>query len=430
MFFQVEILYMQAEIITIGDEILIGQIVDSNSAFISKELNKIGVSVYQITSIQDDKQHILAALKEANKRSQIVILTGGLGPTKDDITKYALCEYFGDTLTENRDVLTHIEMLFANYISTPILNLNRQQALVPTKATVLKNEFGTAPGLWMEKEGTSFISLPGVPFEMKGLIKSAVLPKIISQYERPHILHKTIMTYGLGESAIAERITNWENNLPEAIKFAYLPNLGRVRLRLSAKGNDKNALKELIESEAKKLYPLIGEIIYGEEEDESIEVIIANTLTKKGMTLGTVESFTGGKIAEQLTAIPGASKYFKGSIVSYATETKIKLLGVDKNLINKYSVVSEEVAIAMARNAKRILNTDFAIATTGNAGPTKGDSNEPVGTVFIGISTPKLSFAEKFNMGKHRERIVQKSVNKAFEILKKEILSSISNYII
>ena len=414
---------MQAEIVTIGDEILIGQIVDSNSAFIAKELNKIGVSVYQITSIQDDKQHILDALKVANSRSQVVIITGGLGPTKDDITKHTLCEYFGDTLEKDKVVLAHIEALFAKHISTPISDLNRLQALVPTKADVLKNGFGTAPGLWMEKEGTSFIALPGVPFEMKGLMKSAVLPRIISQYKRPYILHKTIITYGLGESAIANRIKDWENELPAAIKLAYLPSLGRVRLRLSAKGDDKEAIQQLIASEVKKLYPLIGDIIYGEEEDETIEAVIANMLTTKGFTLATAESFTGGKIAEQITTIPGASKYFKGSVVSYATETKIKLLGVDADLIKKHSVVSEAVAVAMARNAKQILETDFAIATTGNAGPTKGDSDEPVGTVFIAISTPERSFATKFTMGNHRERIVQKSVNKAFELLQKEILN-------
>lgn len=413
---------MQAEIITIGDEILIGQIVDSNSAFIAKELNKIGVSVYQITSIQDDKMHILDALRQANQRSQVVIITGGLGPTKDDITKHTLCEYFTDTLIENSEVLAHIEMLFAKYISTPISDLNRKQAMVPTKATVLKNEFGTAPGLWMQKDGTSFISMPGVPFEMKNLMKSAVLPRIISQYERPYILHKTIMTYGLGESAIAEKIEDWENNLPSSIKLAYLPSLGRVRLRLSSKGRDKEKLQAIVNEEAKKLYPLIGDIIYG-EEDESIEVSIGNLLTDKKLTLATAESFTGGKIAEQLTAIPGASKYFKGSIVSYATEAKVNLLKVDADLIKKHSVVSEEVAVAMARNAKEILNTDFAIATSGNAGPTKGDSDEPVGTVYIAISTPKHTFAQKFTMGNHRERIVQKSVNKAFELLQKEILN-------
>jgi len=413
---------MQAEIITIGDEILIGQIVDSNSAFISKELNKIGVSVYQITSVQDDKQHILNTLEEANTRSQVVIITGGLGPTKDDITKHTLCQYFDDTLIENKGVLAHIEMLFAKYISTPISDLNRLQALVPTGADVLQNNFGTAPGIWMEKGGTAFISLPGVPFEMKGLITNEVLPRIIKKYKRPHIIHKTIMTYGLGESAIANTIEDWENSLPKEIKLAYLPSLGRVRLRLTAKGENKEQLQNLVNIEAKKLYPLIGDIIYGEEEDESLEALIAKLLSQKEMTLATAESFTGGKIAQQITSIPGASNYFKGSMVTYSTETKINVLGIDEVLVEKYSVVSEEVAVAMAKNVKQILNTDFAIATTGNAGPTKGDSDEPVGTVFIAISTPELTFAQKFTMGNHRERITQKSVNKAFELLQKEIL--------
>lgn len=412
---------MKAEIITIGDEILIGQIIDSNSAYIAKEFNKIGVSVYEITSVQDDRQHILDSLSIANQRSQIVILTGGLGPTKDDITKHTLCEYFSDTLVQNDKVLSHIEMLFEKYISTPISDLNRRQALIPSKAKVLHNEFGTAPGMWMERNGTVFVSLPGVPYEMKGLIKNEVLPKIIEQFERPHIIHKTLMTYGLGESAIAEIIEDWEENLPEEIKFAYLPNLGRVRLRLSAKGTDADRLKNLIEQEVKKLYPLIGHILYGEEEDESIEVQLGKLLAEKGMTLATAESFTGGKIAERLTAVPGASNYFKGTVVSYATETKIKLLGVDEELITSHSVVSEEVAVAMAKNVKGIIGTDFSIATTGNAGPTKGDSDKPVGTVYLAISTPERTFSKEFQMGNHRERVVNKSVNKAFELLFKEI---------
>ena len=414
---------MIAEIITIGDEILIGQIVDTNSAFISKELNKIGVSVYQITSVQDDKAHILQAFEEANDRSQVVIITGGLGPTKDDVTKHTLCEYFNDTLVEDKSVLGHIEFLFKKYINTPISDMNRQQALVPSKAVVLHNQFGTAPGMWMEKEGTVFISLPGVPFEMKGLIKKAVIPKIMERFERPHIIHKTIMTYGLGESAIAEKIEAWENDLPPEIKLAYLPSLGRVRLRLSTKGPDKKYLQSLIDSESKKLHPLIGDIIYGEEEDETIEAGIGKLLTEKEMTLATAESFTGGKIAQQITAIPGASKYFKGTVVSYATETKIQLLGVLPKLIEKHSVVSEAVALAMAKNVRGIIGTDFAIATTGNAGPTKGDSDEEVGTAFIAISTPARTFAQKFVLGNHRERIVQKGVNKAFELLQKEILN-------
>lgn len=415
---------MQAEIITIGDEILIGQIVDSNSAFISKELNKIGVSVYQITSIQDDREHILTSLKEAGERSSVVILTGGLGPTKDDVTKRTLCDFFGDELVRNDAVLKHIEELFKKYITTSISDLNREQALVPSKATVLHNEFGTAPGIWMKKGETAYISLPGVPYEMKNLLVKAVLPKIIEEYNRPHIVHKTLMTYGLGESAIAEKIEDWENNLPSFIKFAYLPNLGRVRLRLSAKGYDKEALISAIDEQIQKLYPLIGDIIYGEEEENgNVEKQIGAFLNDKRMTLSTAESFTGGSIAERITAIPGASSYFKGSLVCYATEMKVRLLGVPQELIDKHSVVSKEVAIAMAENVKSKMATDFSIATTGNAGPTKGDSNADVGTVYIAIGTPSGTFAHKFVMGQHRERVVKKSVNKAFELLYKEILN-------
>ncbi|MHA7832281.1 MAG: competence/damage-inducible protein A [Flagellimonas sp.] len=415
---------MQAEIITIGDEILIGQIVDSNSAFISKELNKIGVSVYQITSVQDDREHILKSMKEAGERSSVVIVTGGLGPTKDDVTKHALCEFFEDELVRNDAVLRHIEELFKKYISTPISDLNREQAMVPSKATVLHNEFGTAPGLWIKKGETAYVSLPGVPYEMRNLITKTVLPKIVEEYERPHIVHKTILTYGLGESAIAEKLEDWENNLPSLIKFAYLPSLGSVRLRLSAKGTDKEALMASIEEQVKKLYPLIGDIIYGEEEEDGrLEKQIGTLLTDKKMTLATAESFTGGSIAERITAVPGASNYFKGSMVCYATEAKVSLLGVPQELIDEHSVVSEEVAIAMANNVKKKLKTDFAVATTGNAGPTKGDSDADVGTVYIAISTPKGTFAQKFVMGKHRERVVKKSVNKAFELLYKEILN-------
>jgi len=415
---------MQAEIITIGDEILIGQIVDSNSAFIAKELNKIGVSVYQITSIQDDREHILKSLKEAGERSSVVIITGGLGPTKDDVTKHTLCEFFDDELVRDESVLSHIEELFRKYISTPISDLNREQAMVPTKATVLHNSYGTAPGLWMKKGETAFVSLPGVPYEMKNLMLKSVLPKIVEDYERPHIVHRTILTYGLGESAVAEKLEDWENNLPPYIKFAYLPSLGSVRLRLSAKGGDKAALMAGIDEQVKKLYPLIGDIIYGEEEEDGrVEKQIGALLKDKKMTLSTAESFTGGSIAERITAVPGASNYFKGSMVCYATEAKVKVLGVPQALIDAHSVVSEEVAVAMAQNAKEKLGTDFAIATTGNAGPTKGDSNVEVGTVYIGISSPKRTFAQKFVMGKHRERVVEKSVNKAFELLYKEILN-------
>lgn len=412
---------MQAEIITIGDEILIGQIVDTNSAYMGQELNKVGISVYQISSIQDDESQILEALELANSRSQLVIVTGGLGPTKDDVTKRVVCNFFKDHLVKNEKVLAHIENLFKKYINVPISEMNRQQALVPSKATILHNSFGTAPGLWLEKNNSVFVFMPGVPYEMKGLMTKEVIPRVLDSFERPYILHRTILTYGWGESTIANTIEDWENNLPEPLKLAYLPSLGKVRLRISGKSFDKDSLESLIEAQVKKLYPLIGEIIYGEEDEHTIEEVLGKLLTQKEFTLATAESFTGGKIAEQITAVPGASKYFKGAVVSYATETKIKLLGVDKRLIEKHSVVSEEVAIAMAKNVKEIIGADFAIATTGNAGPSKGDSNVEVGTVFIAISTPEQTFAQEFKMGKPRERVVRKSVNKAFEILYKEI---------
>ena len=413
---------MLAEIITIGDEILIGQIVDTNSAFIAKELNKIGISVYQITSVQDNQEHILQSLADAQSHADIVIVTGGLGPTKDDITKHTFCKFFNDKLVENSEVLAHVEELFAKHISTPISDLNRQQALVPSKSEVLKNSYGTAPGMWFYEDNTAFISMPGVPFEMKNIMKDAVIPKLVNFYERPHIIHKTIITYGLGESAIAQRIEAWEEALPKFVKLAYLPNLGKVRLRLTAKGKVRKTLQDAIATASHTLYPLIDDILYGTEDEESLETVVAKLFTAKGLTLATAESFTGGKIAEHITAIPGASAYFKGSIVSYATETKINVLGVPQAQVDAYSVVSEEVAKSMAVGVKELLKTDFAVATTGNAGPTKGDSPADVGTVFIAIASPNGVFATEFNMGNHRERIVQKAVNKAFELLQKEIL--------
>jgi nicotinamide-nucleotide amidase len=413
---------MFAEIITIGDEILIGQIIDTNSAFIAQELNKIGVSVYQISSVQDEKLHILEALREAESRANVIIITGGLGPTKDDITKHTLCEYFHDTLVENNEVLAHVEAIFRKHLGIPLLEVNRNQALVLSKAEVLHNAFGTAPGMWVKSNGKVFVSLPGVPFEMKNLITSKVIPKIIQEFKRPYIVHKTIITYGIGESALADKIAAVEDNLPIAVKLAYLPSLGSVRLRLSAKGSDSEGLQELVESVAKKIKKLLGDLVFGEEGDEPLEAMIAQLLTKKGMSLGTAESCTGGKIAEQITSMPGASAYFKGSIVSYATETKIELLKVSKATIDQFSVVSAEVAVEMATNLSKILKTDFAVATTGNAGPTKGDSDAEVGTVFIAVVSPKAVVVEKFQMGSQRERIVQKTVNKAFEMLQKEIL--------
>lgn len=412
---------MQAEIITIGDEILIGQIIDTNSAFLGKELNKIGVSVYQITSIQDDRAHILKALKEAEDNADIIIITGGLGPTKDDITKHTLCEYFDDTLIENKDVLAHVEDLFEKYIKRPISDINRQQALVPSKAKVLMNHYGTAPGMWLEKNGKVFVSLPGVPYEMKSLISDAVIPRLMDQFKFPYIKHKTFLTYGMGESAIAERIETFEAGLPDFIKLAYLPSLGRVRLRLSAKALDKTIVEVEMEKQVAILLPQVEDIFVGFEEDNSIEAIIGKRLTEIGKTISLAESCTGGRIAQAFTTNAGASKYFKGSIVSYATESKVNILKVSENDIKTNSVVSKEVAEAMAKNVRSLFNSDYGLSTTGNAGPSKGDSNAEVGTVWIAIATKDRVYSEVFNFSNHREKVIMKATNKAFEMLQKEI---------
>jgi len=412
---------MKAEIITIGDEILIGQIVDTNSAFIAKELNNIGVSVYQITSVQDDKTHILNAFEAAEANVDIVIITGGLGSTKDDITKTTLAQYFEDTLVHDQAVLDNIKYLWKHFVKQPLLQVNIDQSLVLSKATALMNKSGSAPGMWIEKDTTIFISLPGVPYEMKGLMNDEVLPRISKKFERPFILHKTLLTYGLGESIIAERIRDWENALPDSIKLAYLPNLGRVRLRLSSTGFDKVAITNGVEAQIATLLPLINDVFVGFEEQSSIEQIIGNQLVKLGKTLSVAESCTGGKIAENITAYDGASAYFKGGLVAYATEVKTRVLNVAPELIKRHSVVSLEVAEAMAQNVKNVFKSDYGIATTGNAGPTKGDSDAEIGTVCIAIATPKGVFSQEFNFGKQRLRVVQKAVTMAFTLFQKEI---------
>ena len=414
---------MQAEIITIGDEILIGQVIDTNSAYISKALNKIGISVYQITSVQDDMQHILKSLSEAEDNADVIILTGGLGPTKDDITKNTIAEYFNDTLIQDEMVLKNIEEMWRRYIKQPLSQVNIDQALVPTKATVLMNHYGSAPGMWLEKNGKVFVSLPGVPYEMKALITNEVLPRIQEKYHLPYIMHKTLHTYGIGESKLAERISDWEDNLPDFIKLAYLPNLGTVRLRLSAKG-DKTVVTAEMDKQIAALLPQIKDVFVGFEENGTIENVIGQRLTSLNKTIATAESCTGGKLAEKITSVPGASAYFMGSVVSYATQSKIDVLGIDKTIIDKYSVVSLQVVEAMAQKVQQLFNTDYAIATTGNAGPTKGDANAEVGTVCIAIATPDEVISEEFKLGNHRIKVINKAVHKAFEMLKKEIFKN------
>ncbi|NBW27100.1 MAG: CinA family nicotinamide mononucleotide deamidase-related protein [Flavobacteriaceae bacterium] len=416
---------MRAAIITIGDEILIGQIVDTNSGFIAKSLDKIGVDIHEMISIRDNKNHILETFSKLQNQVDLVLITGGLGPTKDDITKHTFCEYFEDQLVRNEEVEKHVIALIEKAMNRPASQMNKDQALVPSKCTVLHNAYGTAPGMWMKKGNTVYISLPGVPYEMKYILDNGIIPKIVNEYKRPYIIHKTILTYGQGESLIAERIEDWENNLPEYIKLAYLPSPGRVRLRLSARGIDKELLEKKINENVFSLNQIIRDIIVGYEEDETIEVMLGRLLTSNNLTLATAESCTGGKIAQMITSVPGSSNYFKGSVVSYATETKISMLGISPELIKEHSVISFEVAKEMALAIKNRMNTDYAIATTGNAGPSKGEGNSEIGTVFIAIATPNDLIVEEFNFGQPRVKVIDRAVNKAFEMLQKEILKNV-----
>ena len=416
---------MKATIVTIGDEILIGQIIDSNSSFIAKSLDKIGVEISEMISISDNKKHILDTFHKLQNQVDLVIITGGLGPTKDDITKKTFCDYFEDTLVINPKVEAHVIDLIERVMQRPASQMNKDQALVPSKCTVLHNQVGTAPGMWMKKENTVFISLPGVPYEMKYLVENEIIPRVVKEYKRPYIIHKTILTYGQGESLVAERIEDWENNLPECIKLAYLPSPGRVRLRLSARGTDKEFLEKSIEENVVSLTKIIGDIIVGFEDNETIEVVLGRLLTSNKQTISLAESCTGGKISQVISAVSGASKYYKGAVVCYDTQVKIDILGVSETLIKEHSVVSAQVATAMALQVQKRLKTDYAIATTGNAGPTKGDSDAEIGTVFIAIATPKEVIVEEFNFGQPREKVIDRAVNKAFEMLRKEILKNL-----
>ena len=417
---------MKAEIITIGDEILIGQITDTNSKWMAERLNEIGIEVHQITSVHDDREHILQALEEAETRSGLVLLTGGLGPTKDDITKTALCDYFADNLVLNEEIVDHIKHLFAR-IKYRFTEKDIHQAMLPSRARVLKNNYGTASGMWFERNGRIIVSMPGVPNEMKGLMTDYVIPIVRDRFHLPFILHQTVQTYGLGESRVAERIEEWENGLPEFIRLAYLPSYGRVRLRLTARGKDKEGLEQALEEEVGKLSALIPDILVGLEQKDTLEVILNRMLSESGKTLSLAESCTGGSIAARITEVPGASNFLRGALVAYSAEVKQKILGVSAATIEKHSVVSEEVAREMAQNCKDLFQTDYAAATTGNAGPTTDETDRSVGVVFIAIASPGGILAEEFNFGQPREKVIERASVKALEMLRREILKNQKN---
>lgn len=406
---------MKSTIITIGDEILIGQILDTNSRYISQALNRIGVVVAERTSIGDSAEQIVATLDRALAQSDVVIITGGLGPTKDDITKHTLARYFNSELIYNEQVGTFVEQLLSRR-GIAFTELNRGQAMVPECCTVLHNGHGTAPGMWFERDGKVVISLPGVPFEMRHLIDDSVVPMLQERFELKAIVHRTMITSGIPESLLAERIAKWEDNLPQVLHLAYLPAPNIVRLRLSAYEVEEQSAKELIDSEFDKLREIIPEAIVG-FENATVEELVHRWMIENGKTLSVAESCTGGAIASKFTAMAGASAYFQTGVVSYSNEAKRDILGVDMEDIIRYGAVSETVAIQMAEGAKRAGGSDYAISTTGIAGPTGGSAEKPVGTVWFGVATPKGSFAVMKNCGTDRQQIIDRAVAHAIKLL-------------
>ena len=409
---------MQAELITIGDEILIGQTIDTNSAWMGEELNSLGIQVSQITSIKDERDAIKDALFAAEQSAaNLVFITGGLGPTKDDITKHVLCEYFNTILVRNSEVLERIQTFFKDR-GREMLESNNQQADVPEACTVLLNDMGTASGMWFERNGTVFVSMPGVPYEMKHLMQDRVLPKIQELFTLPAVFHKTIMTTGVGESFLVEIIKDWETSLiTEDIKIAYLPSPGIVRIRLTGQGDDLAPLQERVLRKAKELYSLIPQHIFG-EDDISMEEALGNLLKKKGKTIATAESCTGGYIAHLLTNRPGSSTFYLGGFVSYDNQVKIEVLRVDKDSIEEEGAVSEIVVKQMANGARNLLKTDLAIATSGVAGPDGGTDEKPVGTVWIAIASSNGVIAKKFLFEKNRDRNIRRTALAAMSMVR------------
>ena len=410
---------MKATIITIGDEILIGQILDTNSRYISRALNAHGITVAERTSIGDNRAQIIKTLTRALSQSEVVVITGGLGPTKDDITKHTLCEYFGSTLRYDEVEAKHIRTLLeARNIA--FNDLNRGQAMVPECCTVLHNAHGTAPGMWFEQEGHVVISLPGVPFEMQHLIDEEVMPRLKARFELREIVHRTMITFGIAESRLAEKISAWEEALPEYLHLAYLPAPNVVRLRLSAYEVEGKEVSREIDSQFEKVRTIIPDNIAGFEE-ASVEELVHNILINKGETLAVAESCTGGAIASKFTAQAGASAYFLCGVVSYSNESKCNVLGVQMSDIAQYGAVSEQVAKAMAQGARVISGANFAVSTTGIAGPTGGSAEKPVGTVWIGIATPDKCFAVRKNCGTDRSQIISRATAYAIAMLYDEI---------
>ena len=407
-------------IVSIGDEILIGQINNTNAVWMAEKLNASGFSTVEITTISDDAGAILSTLERVGKIADLVVVTGGLGPTKDDLTKQTICRFFGSRLVLNEEILEHVRRFFAQR-NKELTELNRRQAEVPDNCTPIHNELGTAPGMYFEKEGVHYVFMPGVPFEMKYIMESWVIPEMSRRLEPETIVQKTVLTHGLGESFLAERIAEWENALPPHIKLAYLPSPGRVRLRLRAIDSDRDKLQKEIDKEIEKLKEIIPELIYGYDDDR-MEEIIGVMLREKGKTLATAESCTGGYIAHKITEIPGSSDYFLGSVVAYSNEIKRDVLGVSEKDLDDYGAVSEPVIRQMAEGVRRKFGADYALATSGIAGPGGGTPEKPVGTIWIALATPHKTIAKRYQFGEHRIRNINFSFQTAVNMLRMELL--------
>lgn len=414
------------EIITIGDELLIGQVIDTNSAWIATQLNAIGLGVKQITSISDNREAILKTLEEAGKRADIILMTGGLGPTKDDITKATLADFFCCGYKLDQDALLHIEALFKRFGKT-VSDINRKQAEIPEKATKLHNKNGTAPGMWFEENGRIYISVPGVPFEMKGLMNDEIIPRLKATVIQQAIHHKTILTLGIGESYLADMIKEWEDHLPQNCKLAYLPSVGAVRLRLSLIGNELNELKKQEEKLTAEVLPIIQKFVYGYDQ-ETLPGILKNLCIKHQLSISTAESCTGGLIGNQLVSEPGSSTYYYGGIIAYANEVKINELNVNNNTIEQHGAVSSQTVEEMLQGCLKKFNTDWAIAVSGTLGPDGGTPEKPVGTVYIGVANKDNSVSiQRFQLGYSRERNMQVVALYAMNELRKLILQTTQN---
>ena len=411
-----------ASIITIGDELLIGQVIDTNSAFIAQELNKIGIAVKHRVAVGDNWEDIVETLDQESKRAKIVIITGGLGPTADDITKPLLCQYFNGNMVLDTPTLQHLEYIFREVLKRPMIERNRKQAEVPDVCTVLKNEVGTAPGMMFEKEGVLFFALPGVPYEMKWIVENHILKILKNKFQDTFIEHKTLLTAGMGESFLADRLVDFEASLPQNIKMAYLPNYGMVRLRLTGNSNDYKSLVSLINIKFNELKVLVNDILVV-DDDIAMEVVIANLLTQNKKTLSTAESCTGGFISQLLTSKSGASSFFEGGVVSYSYSVKENVLNIEKSILEIYGAVSEETVKAMAINVMKLMNTDYAIAVSGIMGPNGGTLEKPVGSVWVAVASHNTIKTKLFKFRFDRTKNIQLTAVNALNMLRELIVN-------